>query len=620
MSDEPRPSGGVWKSLPRRERLLREGMSDAFEHPPQMAIVSFKARIWRTIGRLLHFSCAALIYFFRNLLARLRGRNTQERRAVHLREAFESVGGTAIKLGQQLSIRSDILPYAYCRELSALLDDVEPFSAVHAAQALRQACGKEIQEIFSAFDPEPIGSASIACVFQARLKDGDRVAVKVRRPRIGEVFAADLRAFGWIARFLEFLTILRPGFSAGIRKGIRSALMEELDFRRELRYQELFRRTARARKKGFITAPRVYPEFSGASIIVMELVTSGLKVSEVLAAVDQPATNSRIVRKMIELNIKPKLIAKRLLWANYAGMITDPFFHGDPSPGNIFVQRKSRLMFIDFGSCGAFSQSQRRALKQINYHQALGDAEGMAAASLNLLEPLPPVDIDAFSNELEELYRGSLYAMASKHAHWWERTTAVQWYQFMGAALAYKLPLPAVILRMARATLLYDTIAARLDPDIVFYEEYRRYERHAMKTRGREVRAQVKDNLAHGLDDRHFAVLEKAVETGNRIIYRIQRLLDLQPLKFVATIEKSAFAVMSLLRLGLTVTFVTAFIVAGAMIADSIKNHRLIIDFWLVWSVLFDPWYLLSMSVLVLYTLRRIFIRLQDKPPRSARR
>src|SRR5207244_3726737 len=108
-----------------------------------------------------------------------------------------------------------------------------------------RAVGRPWQEVFAVFDPKPVGSASIACVYQAVLKDGTKVAVKVRRPQIGELFVADLRVLDWLAAVAEFLTIVRPGWTRGGRQGLRETLLEELDFRREAQYQDIFRRNAR---------------------------------------------------------------------------------------------------------------------------------------------------------------------------------------------------------------------------------------------------------------------------------------------------------------------------------------------------------------------------------------
>jgi ubiquinone biosynthesis protein len=108
-----------------------------------------------------------------------------------LRQTFANIGGTFIKFGQQMAIRVDLLPYAYCEELTKLLDRVEPFPSAQAITAVERVTGKPLAETFRTFDPAPIGSASVACVYQAILLNGDKVAVKVRRPHIGELFEAD---------------------------------------------------------------------------------------------------------------------------------------------------------------------------------------------------------------------------------------------------------------------------------------------------------------------------------------------------------------------------------------------------------------------------------------------
>ncbi len=134
------------------------------------------------------------------------------------------------------------------------------------------------------FDPEPIGSASIACVYQDILKNGDKVAVKVRRPRIGEMFAADLKALDWVSGIVEFLAMVRPDFTQNLRQELRNTLLEELDFYKEAHYQALFRHEAKRSNYNFFTAPRVYAGLSGEDVIVQEF-ASGLWLSEILAAV-----------------------------------------------------------------------------------------------------------------------------------------------------------------------------------------------------------------------------------------------------------------------------------------------------------------------------------------------
>ncbi len=121
-------------------------------------------------------------------------RSSTQRSAERLRRTFEKAGPTFSKLAQQLSMRADMLPYEYCAELSKMLDRAATFPTEQAIETIERNLNRKLGDVFSAFDPTPIGSASLACVYQARLRTGERVAVKVRRPGIGLLIAADLRA------------------------------------------------------------------------------------------------------------------------------------------------------------------------------------------------------------------------------------------------------------------------------------------------------------------------------------------------------------------------------------------------------------------------------------------
>ena len=138
--------------------------------------------------------------------------------------------------------------------------------------------------MFEAFDPQPIGAASLACVYQAQLRTGDRVAVKVRRPGIGPLIAADLRAMDWLLIVAETLTVIPPGVTRRFREDFQTILFNEMNFRTEARYTDLFRRRAAKRKKG-VTAPHVYFQYCTEEVMVSEFV-SGVWMWELMAAVD----------------------------------------------------------------------------------------------------------------------------------------------------------------------------------------------------------------------------------------------------------------------------------------------------------------------------------------------
>ena len=213
------------------------------------------------------------------------GRASVPRSAVRFRETLERTGGSFIKIGQQLSLRADLLPYAYCAELSKLLDRTNPIPTSQAIDVIERSLGLPLSAIFESFDPNPIGSASLACVYQARLKTGEHVAVKVRRPGIGRLIAADLRALDWLLVVAETMALIRPGMTTQFRRELGKMLIAELNFRTEARYNEMFR--IRTQKDGDgITAPHVYFRYCTDEVLVNELV-SGVWMWELMAAVDQ---------------------------------------------------------------------------------------------------------------------------------------------------------------------------------------------------------------------------------------------------------------------------------------------------------------------------------------------
>lgn len=602
----------VFTALPRREPLLND-MAELHVDPPQMMEVlhfhvSWYAVLWRLIiwiAGLTHFAVGAIALW-------VVGHRNSTRQAQLLLHVIERMGGVMVKIGQQMSIRVDLLPYVYCQELTKLIDRSPPFSHEVAVAALEREAGRPIEELLESFDPKPIGSASIACVFQGKLHSGRRVVVKVRRPKVGSQFAADLRVLDWLCVISEFLSMFRPGFTQSFRQDLREVLMEELNFRHEARYQELFRQRAKKMGTKFITAPKIHFDMSGSDVLVMDHVDA-LSLGEVVAALEHK--DPAALAKLEAQNIKPKKVARRLLWINHAAMIADLFFHADPSPGNVFVLPNSKLVLIDFGSCGSFTTSQRRALKEINFAQGNGDPEGMAHASVAMMEPLPPIDVDAFTKELEKFYRLSVYAMKSKHAEWWERTTASQWLTFLRVSMAFKVPLPRGLLSMVRATLLYDTMAARLYPDIVFYDEFRRYEKFLGAKARKHFKKDLKRTLVHGLDSRKYLQAQQLLQTSTRAFFRFQHFLDSPPMRFIDGVDKGVYTFLALLRLGVTVTLFGSVFVAVFAVREMIGGTDLdSIDFeQLIYSVGKHGWFWVGSGFLSLLTLRKVLVRLGDR-------
>lgn len=327
-------------SLPRRHFLEISNDDAALS---QMRFVSFEVNWLRSLRSLFTWF-SLLIHFILNvLLDMLFSRDNPERRALHLRHAFERYDGSIIKFGLHLSIRFDLIPWVYCNELSRMYDRMPPFPLGEAIATIERSTGKPLTATFALFDPEPISSTSVACIYQAELLTGEKVIVKVRRPGIGEKFMAEVHALDWLLSLAELLTIFRPGFTQGMRSEIRDSLLEELDFIQEARRQDAFRRAAAKSSKGFFSAPRIHLNLTGEEVVVEEF-ASGLWLWELITAVEQG--NETVLTRAREMNINPKKVAKRLLWVNYWSWSENLFFHGNPQPYNIIIGRDSKLYFI----------------------------------------------------------------------------------------------------------------------------------------------------------------------------------------------------------------------------------------------------------------------------------
>ncbi len=398
---------GVLAELPRRKFLEVSAGDSSLS---QMRIVSFKVNHLHSLRHLFRWFQLLLYFFLNTIFDALIGRDNPKRRALRLRRAFERNGGSFIKLGIHLSVRVDFMPWVYSNELSRMVDRMKPFQVAQAIAIIERSTGKPLAATFARFDPEPIISTSVACIYQAILHSGTKVIVKVRRPGIGEQFMAEIEAFDWLLLIAEFLTIFRPGFTQGMRNEFRTLLLEELDFVQEARRQDAFRRAAAQSRKKFFSAPRIHLDLSGEEMVVNEF-ASGMWLWELISAVEQG--NENFLAHARELNINPETVAKRLLWVNYWGWEENLFFHADPNPNNIIIGRDSTLNFINFTTTGTLSRTRRQAMRQNLYYAWQRDPLNMARSTLVLLEPLPPIDLIELTQELETYNWQLLYSLES---------------------------------------------------------------------------------------------------------------------------------------------------------------------------------------------------------------
>jgi ubiquinone biosynthesis protein len=592
----------VVRPMPRRE--ISHSLDTLHVSLPRARRVAFKPGIILPIGRLFLWLWAIVQFYFGNLLDVLQRRSSVERRAARLRAVFEDLGGSFLKLAQQLSIRVDMLPYAYCAELSKMLDRVPAFPTSEAIAIIERNLGQPLGDVFEVFDPEPIGSASLACVYQAELKSGERVAVKVRRPGIGPLIAADLRALDWLLVVGETLTFIPPDVGRRFTEDFRTILFNEMNFRAEARYTDLFRRRAAKRKKD-VTAPKVYFQYCTEEVMVSEFV-SGVWMWELLAAVDR--NDQEFLSRVAQIGIEPKALASKLVVIMLRESQEELFFHADPHPANLVIMPNNKVCFIDFGAIGRFSTATRKIFRELRYHMSKGDIGRIVNTALSLAGPLPPMDIDKVRNEMEKIYSDWVYAMNSRDAEWWEKSTGQAWLRFLEVARQYSLPASYESITYFRTSFSYDSIITRLNRDIDIVKEFETYAREAGKEARERVKKTMKQRL-RGPTDLDYLQMEEFADMITQFFFQVQRNIETPIIHFKNIVGKIAYIASLVLKLGY---FVAAAIGIG-LVADAIAKrwfgHEIDWHSMLERATTFG-WIQLALIAVLLVLIRRIVIRL----------
>lgn len=600
---------GVLAGLPRR-RFLDVSAGDA--SLSQMRFISFKVNHLRSFARLLSWLQLLLYFLSKIAIDILLRKDAPKRRALHLRRAFERNGGSFVKLGLHLSMRLDFMPWVYSSELSCMTDRWEPFPVAQAIATIERSLGKPLSSLFLRFDPDPIASTSVACLYQAILQNDEKVIVKVRRPGIGDQFMSDIEAFDWLLSTAEFLTIFRPGFTQEMRAEFRDLLLEELDFVQEARRQDAFRRAAAQSRKTFFSAPRIHLDLTTEEVAINEF-ASGIWLWELLVAVEHG--NADVLARAQEMNIDPELVAKRLLWVNYWNWGENLFFHADPNPDNVIVGQDSTLHFINFTSTGTLSRTKRQALRQNLDFAWERDPQNMARATLVLLEPLPPIDVIELIQELETYNWQLIYSLeASPHnVSWQERTSSVQWAGMMNLVRKYGITVDIQVLRFIRSTLLFESMAARLHAEIDFVKQYQIFKNYRAEQARRRVTDSMLDQMDGKGNEQTIIRLDRIAHAVEGLFFRASHMLSLPSVNFNTLMSKWSFAVYTLLRfVGQTaaLTLVFAFLTNVKFYFDEQQFMNVYDVFF---QVVANPVYQIILFITIFVHGRTVLFRLDDK-------
>ena len=295
-------------------------------------------------------------------LCRIARLGTRQPREPDYAGAFQEIGPAAIKLGQALATRPDLVGEGPAHNLLTLQDNLPPVAFPLIRERIEQSFGKPIDALFASFEEEPIGAASIAQVHRAVTSDGRHVAVKVLRPHIRERFARDVETYEWAAAHVEAIggeaERLRP---RAVIDNLKRWTVRELDLRREAASAS---ELAEAMKgvHGYCI-PGVDWDRTNGSVLTVEWV-DGIKMSDLealrAAGHDLPA------------------LARTLVLTFLKQAISTGFFHADMHQGNLFVTADGTIVAIDFGIMGRINRQARLWLAEILYGLTTGNYRRVA--------------------------------------------------------------------------------------------------------------------------------------------------------------------------------------------------------------------------------------------------
>ncbi len=289
-----------------------------------------------------------------------------------LRKSFETLGPGFIKLGQLIASREDLFHKDFIWEMKKLQNNVAAGEFLNFENVLKSNLGDNYKELFASFNEKPIATASIGSVFEAKLKTGDLVVAKVRKPNIKEIIDTDFELFklviSQVERISEDLKYL--GLSRMIEDFHRTVLLE-LNF--VIEKKNLIKLKNNAEKideKKILKIPEIYEDFCSEEVLVMEYL-DGIPFNELGKDKVTPELESQLISCT-------KMFLKNLL--------SDGFFHADLHGGNFLLLKDGRIGIIDFGSVGTLSKKNRGSLISILYSLSNNNYENLVYEFLDIAE------------------------------------------------------------------------------------------------------------------------------------------------------------------------------------------------------------------------------------------
>jgi ubiquinone biosynthesis protein len=391
-------------------------------------------------SELVRFGLGSLVPFQR---AFRRDAGREAARPEQLRTALEQLGTTAIKFGQILSTRSDLLPPAYIAELAKLRDRVPAVPAEAIRAEIEHELGMPVAEAFASYEDEPLAVASIGQVQAARLPTGEEVVIKVRKPGVAEQVDVDLRILLDLARLAERHSAQARFYGVvALADEFARTLRDELDYEREGTNADTFRRQFAGNR--FVVIPEVYWSHTTGSVLT-ERRLRGIGIDD--------------VEGLRGLGVDTAELAVRSANLILSEVFEHGIYHADPHPGNFVVLEGGAIGAMDFGMVGRLSSGMRRDM--LDLMAAVVDEN--AERTVDAFEELGIAGIEAARDglvrDVEQLFDRYLDRSLA------EIRIAELTEELFAVVRRNRLRMPAELALLLKTLAMNEGVGRRLDPD-----------------------------------------------------------------------------------------------------------------------------------------------------------
>jgi ubiquinone biosynthesis protein len=373
-------------------------------------------------------------------------------RETRIRLALEELGPTFIKLGQIMSTRPDLVGAELAEELEKLQTAVPADSFTAVAELIEEELGRPLDEVFLEFCETPVASASIGQVHRARLHSGEDVAVKVQRQHIARVVRVDLDILQGLAQLAERLPDLEGYRPCAAVAEFQRALRRELDFDRERRHMDEFRRHFAG--SDLVRIPLPFPQYSTERVLVMEWL-DGVPLSspKAIAAcgVDLATTARRGAELYLEMIFRHGL------------------YHADPHPGNLLVLANEKIGLLDYGMVGRIDDTLREEFEELLLAIVDQDSQRLATVVMRVGSTPPELDEAALNVDLADF----VAQYGHQPVEQFELADALR--EMTNIVRRHRIVLPASMTMLLKVLVMLEGAARRLAPQFSMVEVLKPY-------------------------------------------------------------------------------------------------------------------------------------------------